>query len=271
MQPYLKEHYPHLKANFYTQTEMQGQSHAIALARQHLQGPTLILFVDTIVDADFSFLQTEPAEAVIWVKPVEDPRRFGVVVNDAQGYVTGMVEKPDSMENNLAIVGYYYFKRGEDLLAAIDRQIAQGLKTKGEYFLADAMGLMLKDGLKMRAQTVDVWLDAGLPETVLETNRHLLQSGRDNSASQPPRPGVTLHPPVYIHPEADIRNSVIGPHVSIGPGCTVVDSALTDSVLEAGAQVSNARLQHSILGERASVDGLDGIMNLGDDSAAKAA
>ncbi len=271
VQPYLQQHYPDVKAHFYTQTEMQGQSHAIALARENLHGPTLILFVDTIVDADFSFLQTEPAEAVIWVKPVEDPRRFGVVVNDAEGYVTGMVEKPDSMENNLAIVGYYFFQRGEDLLAAIDRQIAQGLKTKGEYFLADAMALMLKDGLKMRAQTVDVWLDAGLPETVLETNRHLLQSGRDNSASQPSRPGVTLHPPVYIHPEADIRNSVIGPHVSIGAGCKVVDSTLTDCILEAGAQVTNARLQHSILGERASVNGLDGIMNLGDDSAAKAA
>lgn len=269
VQPYMRQHYPHLKARYYTQTEMRGQSHAIAMAREHLQGPTLILFVDTIVDTDFTFLRQESADAIIWVKPVEDPRRFGVVLTDEEGYVTSMVEKPESMENNLAIVGYYYFQRGEDLMAAIDRQITLGRKTKGEYFLADAMDLMLKDGLKMRAQTVDVWLDAGLPETVLETNRYLLTHGRDNTAAQPPRSGVTLRPPVFIHPEAEVQDSTIGPHVSIGAGCRVTGSEIEDSILETGAQVQAARLRGSIVGQRASVTGVDGIINLGDDSAVK--
>lgn len=269
VQAFMRAQYPHLRAHYFTQTEMKGQSHAIALAREHLHGPTLILFVDTIVDTDFAFLKTDLADAIIWVKKVDDPRRFGVVVTGADGFVTGMVEKPDSMENDLAIVGYYYFKRGEDLLAAIDHQLQHDMKTKGEYFLADAMSLMLKDGMQMRAQTVDVWLDAGLPETVLETNRILLDSGRANHAEVAPRTGVTIHPPAYIYPDAEVTNSTIGPHVSIGPGCRVEDSTLTDTVLEAGAVVIGSHLRGSLVGARARVEGIDGIINVGDDSTVK--
>jgi glucose-1-phosphate thymidylyltransferase len=270
VEPYMRAHHPEARAHTLVQEEMRGQSHAIAMAREFLHGPTLIIFADTLIEDDLTALRDENADAVIWVKRVEDPRRFGVVMTDAQGYVTGLVEKPDSMEHNLAVVGYYYFRRGEDLLAAIDRQLESGLKTKGEYFIADAIGLMLKDGLRLRARPVDVWLDAGLPETVLETNRHLLERGGGNSAEGPQRPGVEIVPPVYIHPEAHIASSRIGPHVSIGAGCRVEDSAISNSVLEAGAAVRNARLTGSLIGARAVVDGVDGIMNVGDDSVVKA-
>ncbi|MBI3158653.1 MAG: nucleotidyltransferase [Chloroflexi bacterium] len=267
--PYMEAHHPDAHAHYLVQKEMKGQSHAIAMAREFLHGPTLIIFPDTLITDDLAALRQEPADAVIWVKPVEDPRRFGVVVTDADGYVTGLVEKPDTMEHNLAIVGYYYFKRGEDLLAAIDRQLQHDMKTKGEYFIADAIGLMLKDGLHLRAQPVDVWLDIGLPETLLETNRYLLEHGRDNSAEQPARPGVEIVPPVFIHPEARITGSRVGPHVAIGAGCHVEDSRIADSVLESGARVRNARLSGSLIGQRASVEGVDGIINVGDDSTVK--
>jgi glucose-1-phosphate thymidylyltransferase len=116
----------------------------VAVAREFIQGPTLIVFVDTIIDADLSFLANEEADAVIWVKEVEDPRRFGVVAVDEEGWVQGLIEKPDSMDNTLAIVGCYYFARGQDLLAAIDEQLSGKVQTKGEYYLADAMGLMIQ-------------------------------------------------------------------------------------------------------------------------------
>ena len=266
IQAYMRANYPEIKAHFVQQEALLGQSHAIAMARDHLQGPTLIVFVDTVVETDFSFLDDTDAEAVIWVKEVEDPRRFGVVDVGEDGWVRGLIEKPDSLDNNLAIVGIYYFKRGEDLLAAIDRQIKDGIQTKNEYFLADAMDLMLKEGLRMRPEPVDVWLDAGLPETVLQTNQHLLAHGRDNSAEVAKRPGLQVSAPVFVHPAATVEDSQIGPNVSIGRECLVRGSRLANVVLEAKAEVVDCDLQDSIIGERARVSGIKGSVNVGDDS-----
>jgi len=266
---FMRENYPQVKTHYYFQEEMLGQSHAIALARQHLEGPTLILFVDTIVDEDMSFLMESDEEAVIWVKRVEDPRRFGVVGVGGDGFVTSLIEKPDTMENDLAIVGMYYFLRGEDLLTAIDRQLSDDIRTKGEFFLADAIDLMLKGGLKLFPKVVDVWLDAGLPETVLATNRYLLDHGRDNSAEAEKRKGVNICPPVYIHPTAEIVDSEIGPHVSVGPGCRFVGSKIADSLLGDEAKVTRAELTSSIVGARAVVEDAKGIINVGDDSEVK--
>lgn len=267
---YMRQHYPKVSAHFYVQEEMKGQAHAIALARQQLTGPTLIMFVDTIVDDDMSFLfKGDPAEAVIWVKQVEDPRRFGVVELSDDGYVKTLIEKPDTVENDLAVVGYYYFARGQDLMKAIDRQLHEDLRTKGEYFIADAIRLMMEDGLKLKTKVVDAWLDAGLPESVLETNRYLLDHGRDNTTGLEDKSGVVIHPPVYIDPSAEISNSTIGPQVSIGPGCQVVDSTIANSILEERAQVTGARLTASLLGARAQVHGVEGMFNIGDDAVVK--
>lgn len=263
---YMRDNHPEIKAHFVMQDEMLGQSHAVAMAREHMQGPMLIIFVDTVVEADFGFLADEDADAVIWVKEVEDPRRFGVVDVAEDGYVRGLIEKPDSMDNNLAIVGIYYFKRGEELLAAIDRQIEEDIQTKDEYFLADAIDLMLKDGLRMRPQPVDVWLDAGLPGTVLETNHFLLEHGRDNSAEVAKREGVQVDAPVYVHPSAVLEDARIGPGVSIGRDCVVRRSRLVDTVMEAGAEAVDSDLHDSIIGERAKVSGMRGSVNVGDDS-----
>ncbi|MBT3240112.1 MAG: nucleotidyltransferase [Chloroflexi bacterium] len=266
VRPYMEEHYPKIKTYYFEQKEMKGQSHAIAMAKEHLTGPTLILFVDTIVDSDFSFLKDEEADAVIWVKEVKDPRRFGVVAVNEEGFVQGLIEKPESMDNRLAIVGYYYFAKGEELLAAIDQQIKEELITKGEYFLADAMHLMIKQGLKMRPETVNVWQDAGLPDAVLETNRYLLGTGKDNTKDIVLSSTVEIHPPVYIHPSAQIENATIGPNVSIGPGCIIANSQIKETILEKDVEIKDANLHESIIGERAKISGVSGSMNIGDDA-----
>lgn len=263
---FMAEHYPGVKTSYYVQEEMLGQSHAISLAREHLQGPTLILFVDTIVDEDMSFLKDRNEEAVIWVKRVEDPRRFGVVEVGKDGYVKGLIEKPETTENDLAVVGSYYFERGEDLRAAIDRQLSEGILTKGEYFIADAISIMLEEGLKLYPKVVDVWLDAGLPETVLSTNRYLLDNGRDNTAEVSEQKGVRIHPPVYIHPTAEIADSEIGPHVSIGPKCVVTGSKIKNTILDRGTQVIDSELSDSLIGACAKITGVRGIIIVGDDS-----
>ncbi|RMF50533.1 MAG: nucleotidyltransferase, partial [Anaerolineae bacterium] len=263
--PYMQENYPHLKVHYVEQAEMRGQSHAIYLAKEHLGGPMLMIFADTLIESDLGFLAQEEAQAVAWVKEVPDPRRFGVAVTDAQGRVQRLVEKPQSMENRQAVVGFYYFEDSLRLIAAIEEQMRRDLQLKGEYFLADAINLMLEDGLRMRTQHVDVWLDAGVPQTMLETNAYLLEHGRDNSATAI-RPGVAIIPPVYIHPAAQVRSSVIGPFVSIGAGCDVQNAVLRNSIVEAGTILQDVVLTDSLIGQNAHVAGRASALILGDNT-----
>ncbi len=260
---YLQTHYPQFQAHFVEQKEQLGQSHALYLAREYLRGPVLMIFVDTIMEDDLGFLAQPPTEAIAWVKEVPDPRRFGVAVTDERGYVQRLIEKPDSMEHKLAVVGCYYFPKGEDLAEAVSNQLARDIKTKGEYYLADAINLMLEQGLPMRTRAVSTWLDAGTPDALLETNRYLLSNGRDNTW-ETPRPGVTIIPPVFIHPEAVVEQAVIGPYVSIGAGAQVVRSVLRDAIVDDRAQVSDAILECSLVGRHARVQGRPQQLNIGD-------
>ncbi len=265
-EPFMRENYPDLKVHYVEQPEMRGQSHAIHLAKEHLGGPMLMIFADTLIESDLSFLGGEEAEAVVWVKEVPDPRRFGVAVTDERGRVIRLVEKPDSMDNRQAVVGFYYFADSLRLIAAIEEQMRRGQQLKGEYFLADAVNIMLEDGLEMRPQPVEVWLDAGVPATMLETNAYLLEHGHENSAAAI-RPGVTLIPPVYIHPSAQVYASVIGPHVSIGAECVVEGSLVRNSIVEAQAHLRNAVVQDSLIGVKAQVTGRPRQLVIGDNSA----
>jgi len=263
---YIKENYPQMKARFVVQEDPRGQSHAIQLARQYLHGPMLIVFADTLIETDLSFLANKPAKAIAWVKPVPDPRRFGVAEVDQNGWVRRLIEKPDEMSNNLAVVGFYYFEEADDLLSAIDEQMRRGLQLKGEYFLADAINIMLERGLKMRTRQVDIWLDTGTPETLLETNRYLLEHGIDNSADVSLRQGVVVIPPVFVHPSAEVHNSILGPYVSLGAGCKVDTSIIRDSILEDEAQATGVILESSLVGRRAQLSRRAGIINAGDNT-----
>jgi glucose-1-phosphate thymidylyltransferase len=262
---YVSKHYPEIKAHYVTQEEMRGQSHALWLARHHLQGPTIMVFSDTLLETDFSFLAQEPADGVAWVKAVPDPRRFGVA-EVKEGRISRLIEKPQTMENNLALVGCYYFKRGEDLVRAINEQMKRGIALKGEYFLADAINIMLDYGAEMRTQNVDVWLDTGTIEATLETNTYMLEHGRDNSSEVANLPGVTIIPPVFIHPTARVENSVIGPHVSVSADCEVGNCVLRNSILDDGAAVNDSVLDGSFIGRQARVKGRAAAVNIGDNS-----
>ena len=266
---YMAQAHPQWQAEYVEQKELLGQSHALWQARTYLTGPTLVLFVDTITDADFAGLWPPPDEGRLWVHPVDDPRRFGVVFTDARGRVTRIVEKPDTTEHKLAVVGAYYFPRGEDLAQAIAFQLEHEVRTKGEYYLADAINVMLERGLVMRPVSVETWLDAGTPETVLALNRYLLDHGHDNTA-EALRPGAVIVPPVYLHPDAVVEDAVVGPYVTLGPGAVVRRSLVRDSILEAEAVVEDAHLQASLLGARARIAGVHGVFLVGDDSAVQA-
>ena len=266
IEEHIAQNYPELKNHTVVQENPRGQSHALWLAREYLHGPMLMIFADTLIETDLSFLPEEQAEAIAWVKPVEDPRRFGVAVVNDEGWVERLIEKPQDISNNLAVVGFYYFQHAEDLVAAIEEQMERDLQLKGEYFLADAINIMLENGLRMRIQKVDVWLDAGTSEALLETNRYLLEHGEDNSEEAIQREGVVINPPVFIHKTASVHGSVIGPYVSLGAGCQVNGSIIQDSILEDQAQATSVILVESLVGRCAKVSRRPGVVNAGDDS-----
>jgi glucose-1-phosphate thymidylyltransferase len=269
IEAYIRERYPRLKSYFVVQDDPHGQSHAIYLAREYLSGPMMLVFADTLIDSDLSFLAEETAEAVVWVKPVPDPRRFGVAEVGENGWVTRLIEKPQSMENNLAVVGFYYFESAEELLSAIVEQMDRNIKFKGEFFIVDAINIMLERGLKLRTQKVDVWMDAGTPEALLKTNRYLLENGRSNTAEVMEREGVVVIPPVFVHPTAEVVNSVIGPHVSLGVECRVKSSILRNSILEDEAMVTDVILESSLVGRCSQIQRRAGVINAGDQTVVK--
>lgn len=266
IEQYIAQSHPGLQARFVEQTELIGQSHAIWLAREGLEGPMVMAFVDTLIEADLAFLESEKADAVAWVSEVPDPRRFGVACVGKGNWVSQLIEKPQDMRENLAVVGFYYFQDAARLIAAIDEQIQRKMQLKGEYFLADAINLLLEDGLKMRAQHVDSWHDCGTPQAMLETNRYLLEHGRDNSELAAGRKNVVIIPPVFVAPSADIRHAVIGPHASVGPDCVIEHAMIRNSIIEEGSQIKDSMLNASLLGRDVRLTGRDHALNLGDGS-----
>lgn len=264
---FMDQEYPDLTVHFVVQEEMKGQSHAIYLAREYIDGPMLMVFADTLLETDLSFLAEEESDIVAWVKPVPDPRRFGVAEVGDDDWVTRLIEKPKALDNNLALVGFYYFQEGQKLIQAIETQMDREVIFKGEYFLADAINIMLDEfDARMRTHKVSTWLDAGTPEAVLATNRYLLEHGYDNSEKAAKRMGVRIIPPVYIHPEANVEASVLGPHTAVEAGCQVIGSVIQNSIVEREALVEDVILRNSLIGQHASVKGGASSVNLGDHS-----
>lgn len=249
---FIKEHYPNLKAHYVVQHEMKGQSHALTLAREHLRGALILCFSDTLMETDFSFISNEPSDGVAWVMPVEDPRRFGVAQEGADGWVKRFIEKPQSMENNLVVVGCYYVKNAEKLLAAIDDQMKRGIMLKNEYFLTDAISIMIESGAKIRTNKISTWLDTGTIEATLDTNKILLEK-IGSQVEKFAGSNVKIVEPVAIHESAEISNSTIGPYASIGANCKIENSQIAESILEADCEIKDAALSRSLIGRQAKV------------------
>ena len=263
---YIQDKHADKNVHFVVQELMRGQSDALYLAREFLKGPVLMAFSDTLIETDLSFLAEAKEDGIAWVKPTPDPRRFGVAEVDEKGSVTRLIEKPKDKKNNLVVVGFYYFREGKDLMAAIEEQMEKDISLKGEFFLVDAINIMIQKGARFTTRSVEYWLDAGKPEALLDTNKYLLDHGRDNTAVALERKGVTIVPPVYIDPDAKITSSVIGPHVSISSACEINNALIRNSIIEEGASIKEMVLENSLIGRNASVKGRAEQMNIGDNS-----
>jgi len=247
------------------QSELLGQAHAIWLARENLSGPVIIIFVDTIFEADLSGLEASGLDGILFVKEVEDPRRFGVAVLGEDGLVTRYDEKPETMENKLAVIGAYYVRDSDWLLRAIEELMERNLQTKGEFYLADAFTLMIEQGARFGVREVSVWEDCGTPQAVLQTNRYLLDHGRDNSDNAAVTDSVLI-PPVYIAPSAQVEHAIVGPYVTIAEDSVVKQSVIRDSIIDEGAYIDDTTLDQSLIGRHAVVRGRYRILNVGDSS-----
>ena len=257
---YVQSNYS-IKVDFVEQEERKGLAHAIHLAKPIASTePVLIILGDTIFDVDLKPVIRGQYTA-IGVKHVEDPRRFGVA-ELKDGFVTRLVEKPEHPPSNFAIVGVYWVRNPQLLQGCIEEVLAQDVKTKGEYQLTDALQLMVKRGEKITTFPVEGWYDCGKPETLLSTNRHLLEKKPTQLAID----GAVIIPPVFVSKQAKISNSVIGPYATIASGALVTDSIVRNSIVSEDAQVYKALLENSIVGNNAIVRGAFKRINVGDSS-----
>lgn len=252
-----------MRVHVVEQQERKGLGHAIHLTRELVdpEEPVLIVLGDTIVEADLEPV-VRGSRSAIGVRKVEDPRRFGIVETEG-GRVVRMVEKPDQPASDLAVVGVYFLKRPGLLFQGLDRVIREGRTVKGEFQLTDGLQLMIEGGEELTTFEVEAWHDCGSPDTLLETNRILLEREPGNDG---PFAGSIIRPPVAIAPDAQVTASIIGPYVSISAGARIEHSLISDSIISEGAHVQGVLLHHSLVGEHATVRGNETRLNIGDHS-----
>ena len=218
-----------MRAVFVEQKVQDGTAGAVALARPYVDQPVLIIFVDTIFDADLSVIDRTDADGIIWTKEVEDYQRFGVVVTDANGFMTRIVEKPTTPISRSANIGLQFIRDWRLLFEGIDHVLAQP-PNKGEYYLTDALQYMVDHGARIKVVEVRGWFDAGKLDTLLETNRAMLLRGRARRPTALPG----LHdrgPGATSRMASPIRDARVGPNVSIGTGSVIDDSELRDTIV----------------------------------------
>ncbi len=253
IESFVKDRYG-IPSRFVEQKVQDGTAGAVALARDYICGPVLIVFVDTVFDADISLANSTDADGIIWAKEVEDYQRFGVIVTDEDGYMKRIVEKPSEPISKLANIGLYFVRDWETLYQGIDHTLAAP-KNKGEWYLTDAFQYMVDRGKKLLTARVDGWYDCGKVETVLETNRHLLDHGA--AAVDVMLDGSSIADPVRIEAGATLVNSTIGPNVVVEPGATVDNCTLRDTIVGRGSVLRNCTIVHSLIGDDVNLENRD--------------
>ncbi|MGH7581985.1 MAG: sugar phosphate nucleotidyltransferase [Gemmatimonadales bacterium] len=259
VEAYARAHYQ-VPSRFIEQKVQDGTAGAVNLARPYVHGPVMIIFVDTVFEADLSLARTIDADGIIWVKEVEDYQRFGVVVTDDSGSMTRIVEKPSEPVSKLANIGLYYIRNVDALWRGIDHVLAAP-PVKGEFYLTGAFQHMIDHGARIVTAEVGGWYDCGQLETILETNAVLLDKG----AARHPAVGadVRLVEPVLIEPECTLERCTIGPNVTLEHGCTVRDAAIANSIVGAGSTIERSTLTHAMLGDLVRVADFTGSGTIG--------
>jgi len=252
------------QGSIHYQDEPLGTAHAILCAADALEGPVTVAFADTLFQADFDFDQSQ--DGVLWVQQIADPRQFGVVIVNEDGIISEFVEKPKEFVSDLAMIGIYYFNNGDWLRKELQYLIDHNIMNGGEYQLPDALRSMVSKGARFTPGKVKDWMDCGNKDAMIDTNRKILKYTADNRTvfSDNALEHCTVHPFSQIGHNCVIRNSEIGPGVSIGDNCHIEDCTITDSIILEHTTILRSVLNNTMIGRNARVTGLKGELSLGD-------
>lgn len=253
------------KGSVYVQEEALGTAHAIYCAKESLGGSCVVAFADTLFKADFTL--DANADGAIWVKQVEDPSAFGVV-KMKDGFITDFVEKPKEFVSDLAIIGIYYFKDADKLLEEIKYLIDNDIRPSGEYQLTEALEALKQKGAKFIPGKVSTWMDCGKKDPTVDTNKQVLgfeQADGNNLVSDDVvLENAEIIQPCYVGKNVVLKNTKIGPYVSIGENSVVENSTITNSLIQTNVHILNANLENAMIGNHAKYNANYTSVSIGD-------
>lgn len=246
------------------QEEALGTGHAVLCAEQFLDGNVIVAFADTLFKADFRIDASK--DGIIWVKRVEDPSAFGVVKLNAEGTIVEFIEKPEKFVSDLAIIGIYFFKKGEILKNELQYLIDHNIREKGEYQLTNALENMKLKGLRFSVGQVEEWLDCGNKDVTVQTNGRYLDfiKNSDLIASSAKLHEAVIIPPVFVGENVHIARSVVGPYVSVGAGSIIQDSVVRNSIIGENTSLKGVHSQNSMVGNYVKIEKKPSDSSIGD-------
>jgi glucose-1-phosphate thymidylyltransferase len=251
------------KGSIYHQEEALGTAHAILCAKESLKGNVVVAFADTLFTADFT-LNTED-DGIIWVKQIENPSAFGVVKLDEEGTITEFVEKPETFVSDLAIIGIYYFNSGEKLRDELQYLIDNDIREKGEYQLTNALENLKQKGAKFKTGEVNHWMDCGNKNATVDTNQTVLSLQKDNEIEgEYKSENSIIIPPCFIGDNVLLKNTIIGPYVSVGNNSTIESCVIENSIIQNESVVKNANIANSMIGNKVEYNGAKKDLSIGD-------
>ena len=257
------------KATIYRQLDPLGTGHAIMCAAPSLSGPAVVAYADTLIRADFHI--DPAADAQIWVKKVDNPSAYGVVQLDNTNAITELVEKPAQFVSDLAVIGIYYFKAIEELKTELQAVIDQQLTHGGEYQINDGIKGMMHNGKRFVPGEVNEWMDCGNKAITVETNTKMLHflaaEGKNLVDASATLENSTIIPPCYIGKDVVLKDSTVGPGVSIGEGSKIVNATVKESMIQNHTIVQNAALEKAMIGNHVRYNGEYTTVSIGDYSA----
>jgi glucose-1-phosphate thymidylyltransferase len=266
IQDYVKSQYPEVTAHFVYQNDRQGIGHAVRLTRSIVKNDEAIIVLgDTICDYNVrEVIQSETS--LIGVKKVDDPRNFGVAEIEEDTTIAHVVEKPQIPKSNLALVGIYKIIETDLLYQCLEANIKSGIKTHGEFSITDALDCMIKRGAKFKAFKVDSWFDCGRRETLLESNATLLKKFNARTEQCPEYENTVLIQPVSIGKGCTVKNSIVGPNVTIGENTQVDSSIIKSSIIGSFSNLFDIVLDYSLIGSDTTIRGETRTLNIGDNT-----
>ncbi|MEM3623429.1 MAG: glucose-1-phosphate thymidylyltransferase [Candidatus Bathyarchaeia archaeon] len=255
----------------YIPQEPLGLAHAVKTAQNFLGKEGFIMCLgDNLIGKGFNTLiqkfENENLDALILLKEVEDPTRFGIAVLDKKDNIIKLIEKPKTPPSNLALVGVYIFSN--KIHKAIDRIKPSW---RGELEITDAIQEMINQGYKVKAEKLDTWwLDTGKKDDILYANAKILDEyikqeikgetieskveGRVTIQKGAKIINSTIRGPVIIGENCLVENSFIGPYTSIGNNTKITESNIEYSVILENTSINGVeRLEESLIGRNTKI------------------